>query len=197
MGACRACRSTPPTTAGPTPTSALGVQRRSSGRSSHRRRRRRSRPARAARRSARVRRPHRARVLRGVVALRRRRTGKPHSMKNLALGARLQPRRGAGGARRRARQAAAAAHHAWQSGAERQRLPGVAQHVERRVPARALVVRPSPATAAALAPSGPRMHGRLAHTSSATRTDTGMMEPCSRPMQRMRPLDREADAVAR
>ena len=39
-------------------------------------------------------------------------TGEPHSMKNLALGARLQPRRGPRGARRRARQAAAALDHA-------------------------------------------------------------------------------------
>ena len=56
----------------------------------------------------------------------------------------------------------------------------VAEHVRgcasQALPARAAVIS---GMSGALGPSGPRTHGRLAHTSSPTRTDTGMIAPAS------------------
>ena len=143
------------------------------------------------RRPTRLRRSHRARVLRGVVALRGRHQrhaaldegpGRPSSECNHAGGPR--------GAGRRARQAASAP--ASRTGrrlpTRRQDLPGVRGARRASAPSRRASSPFITGHSGALAPSGPRMHGRLAHTSSATRTDTGMMKPCSRPMQRISPL---------
>ena len=54
-----------------------------------------------------------------------------------------------------------------------------AQDVERAVPALLLVARSSPASAARSGRRGRGRTGRLAHTSSPTRTDTGMIAPIS------------------
>ena len=71
----------------------------------------------------------------------------------------------------------------------------VGEHLERVLPRRALGRRSSAATAVRSGPSGPSTHGRLAHTPSATRIDTGISAPTSCASACTSPLDGEPDAL--